>query len=126
MSEAIIKHIVVSNNSLSCLNCGKEQPFCQTRVRRSSSINVAQNIFDKYFVSTAMWATSIQGMRYPTYETFIWEYNKETRERGKLLKQYYHPSRGNGLKFHFRFCQLLAYRQLKQNIPSDAGWVDFD
>lgn len=103
-----------------------EQPFCQTRVRRSSSINVAQNIFDKYFVSTAMWATSIQGMRYPTYETFIWEYNKETRERGKLLKQYDHPSRGNGLKFHFRFCQLLAYRQLKQNIPSDAGWVDFD
>jgi len=107
-------------------NRNTEQPFCQTRVRRSSSINVAQNIFDKYFVSTAMWATSIQGMRYPIYETFVWEYNKETRERGKLLKQYYHPSRGTGLRFHFRFCQLLAYRQLKQNLPSDAGWVDFD
>jgi len=107
-------------------NRNTEQPFCQTRVRRSSSINVAQNIFDKYFVSTAMWATSIQGMRYPTYETFVWEYNKETCERGKLLKQYYHPSRGTGLRFHFRFCQLLAYRQLKQNLPSDAGWVDFD
>ena len=107
-------------------NRNTEQPFCQTRVRRSSSINVAQNIFDKYFVSTAMWATSIQGMRYPTYETFVWEYNKETRERGKLLKQYYHPSRGTGLKFHFRFCKLLAYRQLKQNLPSDAGLVDFD
>lgn len=95
-------------------------------VRRSSSINVAQNIFDKYFVSTAMWATNIQGMRYPTYETFIWEYNKKTGKCGKLLKQYYHSSRGNGLKFHFRFCQLLAYRQLKQNLPSDAGWVDLD
>lgn len=104
----------------------ENQPSCLGAIRRSSSINVAQNIFDKYFVSTAMWATNIQGMRYPTYETFIWEYNKETRERGKLLKQYYHPSRGNGLKFHFRFCQLLAYRQLKQNLPSDAGWVDFD
>lgn len=104
----------------------ENQPSCLDAVRRSSSINVAQNIFDKYFVSTAMWATNIQGMRYPTYETFIWEYNKETRERGKLLKQYYHPSRGTGLKFHFRLCQLLAYRQLKQNLPSDAGWVDFD
>ena len=108
------------------LNLPPNPQFCQTDVRRSFSINVAQNIFDKYFVSTAMWATSIQGMRYPTYETFVWEYNKETRERGKLLKQYYHPSRGTGLRFHFRFCQLLAYRQLKQNLPSDAGWVDFD
>lgn len=103
-----------------------EQPLRQARVRRSSSINVAQNIFDKYFVSTAMWATNIQGMRYPTYDTFVWEYNKETRERGKLLKQYYHPSRCTGLEFHFRFCKLLAYRQLKQNLPSDAGWEDFD
>ena len=107
-------------------NLPQKPQSCQTDVRRSSSINVAQNIFDKYFVSTAMWATSIQGMRYPTYETFVWEYNKETRKRGKLLKQYYHPSRGTGLKFHFRFCQLLAYRQLKQNLPSDASWVDFD
>lgn len=49
----------------------ENQPSCLGAVRRSSSINVAQNIFDKYFVSTAMWATNIQGMRYPTYETFI-------------------------------------------------------
>ena len=107
-------------------NEAHSEPLQQCNVRRSSSINVAQNIFDKYFISTAMWATEIQGMRYPTYETFIWEYNKETRERGKLLKQYYHPSRGTGLKFHFRFCQLLSYMQLKQKLPSDAGWVDFD
>jgi hypothetical protein len=113
-------------NKQKSLTEGLSEPLQQCSVRRSSSINVAQNIFDKYFISTAMWATEIQGMRYPTYETFIWEYNKETRERGKLLKQYYHPSRGTGLKFHFRFCQLLSYMQLKQKLPSDAGWVDFD
>lgn len=95
-------------------------------VGRSASVNVAQNIFDTFFVSTAMWATNIQGYRYPTYETFIWEWDNVKKERGKLIKQYYHPSRGQGLKFHFRFCRLLAYRQLKQKLPNDNSWVDFD
>lgn len=105
----------------------QETPLLQKHsVRRSSSINVAQNIFDKYYISTAMWATSIKGQRYPTYETFIWEYNQETRKRGKLRKQYYHPSRGTGIRFHFRFCQLLAYIQFKQKLPNDSPWVDFD
>ena len=45
--------------------------FAKPPVGRSASLGVAQNIFDTIFVSTAMWATEIQGMRYPTYETFI-------------------------------------------------------
>ena len=96
------------------------------RVVRSSSVGVAQNIFDTIFVSTAMWATGIQNMRYPTYETFIWAWDSVKKERGKLIKQYYHPSRDQALKFHFRFCRLVAFKELKQKLPSDSGWVDFD
>ena len=42
----------------------------------NQSQNVAQNITLRYFISTAMWATSIpaSGMIHPTYETFIWEW----------------------------------------------------
>jgi hypothetical protein len=100
--------------------------FAKPLVGRSASLGVAQNIFDTIFVSTAMWATEIQGMRYPTYETFIWAWDNVKKERGKMIKQYYHPSRGQALKFHFRFCRLVAYKQLKQKLPSDSGWVDFD
>ena len=100
--------------------------FAKPPVGRSASLGVAQNIFDTIFVSTAMWATEIQGMRYPTYETFIWAWDNVKKERGKMIKQYYHPSRCQSLKFHFLFCRLVAYKQLKQKLPSDSGWVDFD
>lgn len=100
----------------------------KARVRRSASIGVAQNITKKYFVSTAMWATDISatGMKHPTYETFIWEWDAEKRERGKMLKQYYHNGRKQAIKFHFRFCSTLAWRELKQNMPNDNPYVDWD
>lgn len=93
---------------------------------RSSSVKVAQNIFDTLFVSTAMWATAIEFTRYPTYETFIWDFDKVKKERGKLRKQYYHNSRTEALKFHFRFCRFIAHKELKQKLPTDSGWSDFD
>lgn len=100
----------------------------KTRVSRSASIVVAQNITEKYFVSTAMWATPISatGMRHPTYETFIWEWDAKENKRGKLIKQYYFENRNAAIKFHFRFCRTLAWRQLKQNIPNDNPYVEWD
>jgi hypothetical protein len=97
-------------------------------VRRSASIGVAQNITKKYFVSTAMWATAISatGMRHPTYETIIWEWDAEKRERGKLLKHYYHNDRKSAIRFHFKFAQTLAWRELKQNMPNDNPYVEWD
>ena len=90
------------------------------------SINVAQNIFQTIFVSTAMWATEINGIRYPTYETFIWEWDNKKKERGGIKKQYYHSSRKEALLFHFRLCRLISHIQLKQNLPSDNPWVNFN
>lgn len=99
----------------------------KAHVRRSASIGVAQNITKKYFVSTAMWATAISatGMRHPTYETIIWAWVAEKRERGKLLKHYYHEGRNRAIKFHFRFAQTLAWRELKQNMPNDNAYVEW-
>lgn len=100
----------------------------KAHVSRSGSIGVAQNITEKYFVSTAMWATSISatGMRHPTYETFIWEWDAKEKKRGKLIKQYYFEGRNEAIKFHFRFCRTLAWRQLKQNMPNDNPYVEWD
>jgi len=107
-------------------NESESPAFLVGDVRRSASIGVAQNITKKYFVSTAMWATAIQatGMRHPTYETFIWEWDSKKKERGKLLKQYYHNGRRSAIKFHFRFCETLAWRQLKQDMPNDSQYVE--
>ena len=44
------------NTNNKCSDEALSEPLQQCNVRRSSSINVAQNIFDKYFISTAMWA----------------------------------------------------------------------
>jgi hypothetical protein len=100
----------------------------KAHVSSSASIGVAQNITKKYFVSTAMWATAISatGMRHPTYETIIWAWDAEKRERGKLLKHYYHDGRKQAIKFHFRFSQTLAWRELKQNMPNDNAYVEWD
>ena len=98
------------------------------RVSRSASIGVAQNITKKYFVSTAMWATAISatGMRHPTYETIIWAWDAEKRERGKLMKNYYHEGRNRAIKFHLRFAQTLAWREFKQNMPNDNPYVEWE
>ena len=90
------------------------------RIGRVQSIRVAQNITNRYFVSTAMWA----GMIRPTYETIIWSWDTEKRERVKLLKHYYHEGREKAIKFHFRFAQTLAWRDLKQNLPNDNAYVE--
>ena len=97
------------------------------RVRRSDSISVALNITSKYYVSTAMWATGIAatGMKHPTYETFIWEWNIETKQRGKMVKQYYHHTRKQAIMFHFRFCRTIAWFDLKEKMPNDNAYVDW-
>lgn len=88
-------------------------------MKQAKSIPVAQNITLRYFVSTAMWATSIPatGMIHPTYETFVWEW--KGFERKKRLKAYYHDSRKMALEFHFRFCRTLAARDLMQVLEND-------
>lgn len=93
---------------------------------RQLSLNVAHNILNGYYVSTAMWATGIEatGMRHPTYETFVWAWDEEKKERGKMIKQYYFNTRTQALAFHFRFCRALAYRQLYKNMPSDRPFID--
>lgn len=97
--------------------------------KRKSSIGVAQNVTKKYFLSTIMWATSIvaTGMKHPTYETFIWEWDAESKQRGKMLKQYYHSDgRNQAIKFHFRFCSILAWRDLKEVMPNDNAYFDYE
>jgi len=93
---------------------------------RKASINVANNITNGYYVSTAMWATEIPatGMRHPTYETIIWEW--KDKKRGSLLKTYYHIGRVSSLEFHFRFCRTLAWRQLYKEMENDNPYVDMD
>lgn len=96
---------------------------------RSASINVANNIVNGYYVSTAMWATYIPAteMRHPTYETFIWEWDEEKRKRGELIKQIYHSGfRKTAINFHFRFCRTLAWRQLKHKIKKDSPYIEME
>lgn len=92
----------------------------------SHSISVALNIMSKYYISTAMWATGIPatGMYHPTYETFIWEWNTETKQRGKMIKQYYFESREQAVIFHFRLCRTLTWFDLREKIPNDNAFVD--
>ena len=92
------------------------------------SINVAHNITSKYYVSTAMWATGIPatGMYHPTYETFIWDWKIPGKERGKLIKQYYHHDRKTAINFHFRLCRTLAFRDMKEKMPNDHAFIDND
>ena len=109
-------------------NTNETEALNKAFVIHSASIGVAQNITKKYFVSTAMWATAISatGMRHPTYETIIWAWDAEKRERGKLLKHYYHKGRNEAIKFHFRFAQILVWRELKQNMPNDNPYVEWE
>lgn len=86
------------------------------------SQNVAHNIIGSYYVSTALWATLITnaGGIVPTYETFIWEWDNTKKERGKMLKQFYHNTLKQSLNFHFRFCRTLAFRRFKAKLPEDV------
>ena len=110
------------------MNNEQKSQLTTPRVKHSASIGVALNITSKYYVSTAMWATSIMatGMKHPTYETFIWEWDTEKKERGKLIKQYYHSFRKTAILFHFRFCRTLAWRDLKEKMPNDHAYVDWN
>lgn len=96
--------------------------------KKVDSLNVARNTIGKYFISTAMWATGIAatGMRHPTYETFVWEWDAASQKRGKLLKQYYFERRGAAINFHFRFCRTLSYRKLKEEMSNDNPYVERD
>ncbi len=96
--------------------------------KQHTSLNVAHNIVNGYYVSTAMWATAISatGMRHPTYETFIWEWAEKDKKRGKMVKRYYFGSRKKAIEFHFRFCRTLAWRQIKKEMPSDSPFIEKD
>jgi len=78
------------------------------------SFNVANNIVNGYYVFTALWSTFVPSAMQcmDTFETFIWEWDYESKKRGKMLRQIYHTGYENtAIKFHFRFCRTLAYRQ---------------
>lgn len=57
-------------------------------------------VADKYFVSTA-WreSSSIMGGWY--YETIVWEWDKKTKETGKMIFM------GTGIRGHFDCCKRL-------------------
>ena len=81
----------------------------------SRSYNIAYNTLRRYTVSTAMWGTSIAstGGIHPTYETFIWDWDSEKKERGKQRKAYYHSNREQAIEFHFKFCVKLTIFELR-------------
>jgi hypothetical protein len=96
---------------------------------RPRSLNVAYNILNGYYISTAMWATGIPatGMIHPTYETFIWEWDYKNRERkNKIVKSYYHNDRDQAINFHFRFCRTMAWRQLRKKMETDYPYVEMN
>jgi hypothetical protein len=80
---------------------------------RPNDYNIATNVINDVYVSTATWHTLIMAANgwVKTWETFVFSFDPKTKQRGKILKQYYHNHEHDAIDFHFRYCKALTYRK---------------
>ena len=90
--------------------------------RKPSTTLIQSYVLKKWFVSTIHRESSVMESPPPWfYETLVWEWNAETRERGELLYQAggSHYESG-GLLDHFEVCKQLtetgSYREADNEI----------
>lgn len=75
--------------------------------------NLGSDIIDKLNVSTALYYTWIDGCGgwVKVYETILFHFNPETRERGGVAEMYGHALESDAIDFHARICKILTYLQ---------------
>lgn len=73
--------------------------------------NIATDVVGNRYVSTAMHPTFIAalGANVKTYETFIWEWNGESR--GRWLHEIHHENENTALKVHGYIVSNLRKRE---------------
>jgi hypothetical protein len=81
---------------------------------RPSDYNIAINVINDLYVSTATWHTLIMAANewVKTWETFVFSFDPQTKQRGNILKQYYHNHEHDAIDFHFRYCKAITYHKM--------------